>query len=345
MHSDSVFAKNLKACNNFRLYDGNAAVDELKSLDMDNLLLQNDLLRHNMVVFTDGRTALQTLPALVDVIPEAKLNLAIYHLRNGDCEEAEALLEDCEPVTPAELILKGVVKATMGQMQGNLKSIREAQSYFEAVGKSPTEADTIPGRHSMASALFLDQEFDDANVYLSSIKNFSADDDDFNWNYGISLSRCGDCVAGEETLLKVQNPSYKSDIHYCAWLARCQIKNGKADSAWGMYPSIDETNRVYFLKVIAEDCFRAQRFLVAARAFDCLQRLDDDIDYTLGLRSSCIGVFRFLVVEKFINDKISIKNKNSLSEAIEILQGHLNVDELKKILITFKQWMKKNIAK
>ncbi len=34
-----------------------------------------DLIRHNMVVFSNGERALQVLPSLVDVIPEAKLNL------------------------------------------------------------------------------------------------------------------------------------------------------------------------------------------------------------------------------------------------------------------------------
>jgi len=36
------------------------------------------------VVFRSGQGALQVLPPLVDVIPEARLNLVIYHLRQGD---------------------------------------------------------------------------------------------------------------------------------------------------------------------------------------------------------------------------------------------------------------------
>jgi len=42
----------------------------------------NDLLRHNLVVFRGGENALQVLPPLVDVIPEARLNLVIYYLKN-----------------------------------------------------------------------------------------------------------------------------------------------------------------------------------------------------------------------------------------------------------------------
>lgn len=34
-----------------------------------------------MVVFRSGESALQVLPPLVDVIPEARLNLVIYYLK------------------------------------------------------------------------------------------------------------------------------------------------------------------------------------------------------------------------------------------------------------------------
>jgi len=35
------------------------------------------------VIFRSGEGALQVLPQLVGVVPEARLNLAIYHLRHG----------------------------------------------------------------------------------------------------------------------------------------------------------------------------------------------------------------------------------------------------------------------
>ena len=41
-----------------------------------------DLLRHNLVVFRGGENAMQALPPLVDVMPEARLNLVIYYLKN-----------------------------------------------------------------------------------------------------------------------------------------------------------------------------------------------------------------------------------------------------------------------
>lgn len=47
----------------------------------------NNLIKHNLVVFRNGENALQVLPPLVDVIPEARLNLVIYHLRRGETTE------------------------------------------------------------------------------------------------------------------------------------------------------------------------------------------------------------------------------------------------------------------
>ena len=112
---DSAVAINLKACNHFRLYNGKAAEAELKALqDMASPSFQfaQDLIKHNLVrkvnvkqplaacvvqrmaylcfylfeqvVFRGGEGALQVLPRLIDVIPEARLNLVIYYLRQGE---------------------------------------------------------------------------------------------------------------------------------------------------------------------------------------------------------------------------------------------------------------------
>ena len=44
-------------------------------------LFKNSLFKQ--VIFRDGEGALQVFPSLVGVIPEARLNLVIYHLRQG----------------------------------------------------------------------------------------------------------------------------------------------------------------------------------------------------------------------------------------------------------------------
>ena len=84
---------NLKACNHFRLYNGKAAEAELKVLGDQGLNLQdNDLIRHNVVVFRGGEDALQVLPPLVDFVPAARLNLVIHYLRNDEVKEAFELV-------------------------------------------------------------------------------------------------------------------------------------------------------------------------------------------------------------------------------------------------------------
>ena len=100
-HPDSVVALSLKACNHFRLYSGKAAEAELKTIaEQGTNITENDLIRHNLVVFRGGENALQVLPPLVDFIPEARLNLVVYYLRNDEIQEAFELMKDLEPSTP-----------------------------------------------------------------------------------------------------------------------------------------------------------------------------------------------------------------------------------------------------
>ncbi len=232
---DSAIAINLKACNHFRLYNGKAAEAELKSLQEQtstSFTFGKDLIQHNLVVFSNGEGALQTLPPLVDVIPEARLNLVIYLLKQDDISEAYSLIKDLEPTVPQvnkdlvalqnncarsrlcgckqkrtallkwtfsaellskkpltgisfqEYILKGVVNAAIGQDNGSREHLKIAQQYFQLVGGSASECDTIPGRQCMAACFFLLKQFDDVLLYLNSIKSYYYNDDTFNYNYG-----------------------------------------------------------------------------------------------------------------------------------------------------------------
>lgn len=76
-----------------------------------------------MVVFREGEGALQVLPALVDILPEARLNLVVYYLRQGDHDEAYELIKDLEPAIPQEYILKAIVNVVVGQEKGDVKEI------------------------------------------------------------------------------------------------------------------------------------------------------------------------------------------------------------------------------
>lgn len=183
-HPASAFGVNLKACNHFKLYNGKAAETELKALaDAGHALEADPILRHNAVVFRGGDGALLALPPLVDALPEARLNLAIFHLKGGRLHDAAGVLAAVEPTTVPEYVLKATVlvalaqAALLGKVGGGEKAaaaaaallqgltpreaLKQAQSYFHLVGASPSECDTIPGRQAMALCFFLKRQFED----------------------------------------------------------------------------------------------------------------------------------------------------------------------------------------
>merc|ERR1719453_2975183 len=170
-----------------------------------------------MVVFQSGERALQVLPQLVGVVPEARLNLVIYHMHNNEVQEAHELMKDIEPTSPQEYILKGVTNLALGQQMDSREHLKVAQQYFQLLGASASECDTIPGRQCMASCFFLLQQFDDVLVYLKSVKPYFGSDDDFNWNYGLACSSAGDYKEGRAALLSIQNEKYRADFCYLSW--------------------------------------------------------------------------------------------------------------------------------
>merc|ERR1719454_2519046 len=185
-YPNSITAVNLKACSHYQLYNGKAAEAELKVLQQasssGNIFQEHDLLQHNLVVFRNGENAIQVLPPLLDIIPESRLTLVIFHLRTDEAQEAYNLIKDLEPAVPREYVLKGVVFAALGQKTGSAEHLKLAQQLFQLVGASASECDTIPGRQCMASCFFLLRQFDDVLVYLKSIRAYFSADDDFLWN-------------------------------------------------------------------------------------------------------------------------------------------------------------------
>lgn len=91
------------------------------------------------------------------------------------------------------------------------------------------------------------RQFDDVLIYLKSIQQFFETDDDFNWNYGITLAATGDYRGGEEALLKVQSEKYKNEDCYCRWLTRCYIMNGNPRQAWELYVNMETTSESIYL--------------------------------------------------------------------------------------------------
>jgi len=337
-HPDSAVAINLKACNHFRLYNGKAAEQEIKKLsELGHNWTDNDLIKHNMVVFCNGENALQHLPPLVDFCPEARLNLVIYYLRNDEITEAFELIKDLEPSTPQEYILKGVVNASIGQATASREYLKMAQQFFQLVGASASECDSIPGRQCMASCFFLLKQFEDVNIYLNSIKAYLYNDEDFNWNHGISLAATGNFKQAEEALLLVQNEKYRNEYCYLSWLARCYIMNKNPRSAWELYLKMETSSDSFNLvQLIANDCYKMGLFLYAAKAFDVLERLDPDPEYWEGKRGACVGVFQQVVA--------GTGSKDDLQEVLNMVRG-TSTPQVEYMVRTIRKWCKENNVK
>lgn len=336
-YPDSAIAVNLKACNHFRLYNGKAAEGELKTLQetaSPSFSFAIDLIKHNLVVFRGGEGALQVLPPLVDVIPEARLNLVIYYLRQDDVVEAYNLIKDLEPTTPQEYILKGVVNAALGQEQGSREHLKIAQQYFQLVGGSASECDTIPGRQCMASCFFLLKQFEDVLIYLNSIKSYFYNDDTFNFNYAQAKAAVGNFKEAEEIFLLIQSEKIKNDYTYLSWLARCYIMNHKARPAWELYLKMETSGESFsLLQLIANECYKMGQFYYAAKAFDVLERLDPNPEYWEGKRGACVGIFQQVIAGH--------EPKETLRDVLQILRNTGN-PQVEYIIRTMKKWAKEN---
>uniref|UniRef100_A0A674E4C4 Intraflagellar transport protein 56 n=1 Tax=Salmo trutta TaxID=8032 RepID=A0A674E4C4_SALTR len=334
---ESTIALNLKACNHFRLYNGKAAEAELKNLiDISSCSFEfaKELIRHNLVVFRGGEGALQVLPPLIDVISEARLNLVIYYLRQDDVQEAYTLIKDLEPTTPQEYILKGVVNAALGQEIGSRDHLKIAQQFFQLVGGSASECDTIPGRQCMASCFFLLRQFEDVLIYLNSVKSYFYTEDTFNFNYAQAKAALGNYKEAEEIFLLIQGEKMKTDYVYLSWLTRCYIMNQKGRLAWELYLKMGASPDSFsLLQLIANDCYKMGQFYWAAKAFDTLEKLDPDSNYWEGKRGACVGIFQLILAGR--------EPKETLKEVLPLLRSTQNT-QVEYIIRALRKWAKDN---
>ncbi|RVE48083.1 hypothetical protein evm_007270 [Chilo suppressalis] len=335
-HPTSTIAGNLKACNLFRLYNGKAAETELKQISSEQHTFGQDLVKHNLVVFRNGEGALKLLPELVDVVPEARLNLAGYKLRNREPLEARALLEPLQPTSPLHYILRAVVCVRLYNETGDEEQMKMAQQSFQLVGSSASECDTIPGRQCMASSYFLAGHHEEVLVYLNSIKSFFVNDDTFNFNYAQAKVATGFYREAEESLLSIQDESIRSSFTYLACLCRCHVMNGDATLAWEIcVKSAGTPDNFALLQLVANDSYRMGQFLVAAKAFHMLDRLDGGPEMWEGLRGAVCGCAQAAAANK-------PRAAAELRDALSLLRGPRAHPRADHILRPITRWAQQN---
>ena len=64
-------------------------------------------------------------------VPEARLNLVIYHMHQGEVQEAYELMREIEPTSPQEYILKGITNLALGQQLDSREHLKVAQQRFQ----------------------------------------------------------------------------------------------------------------------------------------------------------------------------------------------------------------------
>ena len=267
-------------------------------------------------------------------MPEARLNLVIYYLKNEEIQEAYKLVKDMEPVVPKEYIIKAVVHAVIGMNDDSKEHLTIAQKLYQLVGTSATECDTIPGRQCMASCFFILKQYDDVLVYLKSIKDYFVNDEDFNWNFGIALAAAGEYEEAQKALLNIQSERYRSDYSFLSWLSRCYIMNQTPHLAWEIYINMETSNEsLSLLNLIANDCYRMGLFYYSVKAFDVLERLDPDPEFWDGKLGATIGVFQMVVAGKETREK--------LIEVIGMLRNTQN-PQAEFCISTMKKWGQAN---
>ncbi|KAM6306928.1 LOW QUALITY PROTEIN: intraflagellar transport protein 56-like [Podargus strigoides] len=286
-----------------------------------------ELIKEIYVVFR-GEGALQ-------VIPEARLNLVIYYLQQDDVQEAYNLIKDLEPTAPQEYILKGVVNAALGQEIGSSDHLKIAQQFFQLVGESASECDTIPGRQCMSSCFFLLRQFSNVLIYLNSVKSYFSNDDTFNFNCAQAKAAMSNFGEAEEVFLLIQSEKIKNDFVYLSWLAHSYIINKKPQSAWKLYVKMEPSGESFsLLQLIANDCYKMRQFYYSAKAFDALERLDSNSEYWNGKIGACVGVFQMILARR--------EAKETLWEVLHLLKSTGCSPQVEYIVRIMKRWAKEN---
>ncbi|XP_065561026.1 intraflagellar transport protein 56-like isoform X2 [Artemia franciscana] len=334
-HPDSILASNLKACCHYRLGNIKGAVDAISKVkDFEYQLPEafRDIINHNVAVLRDGDGALQVWPQCKNNVPEARFNLTIYFLRNNNIRSSLELLKEIEPRTSQEIFIKANTYCAIGQEDNDDEAIEIAESLYYSIGSNESDCDTITGRQAMASYLILQKKYEEALVYLDSIKVYCSENDEFNANYGQIKAACGDFNGALEHLLYVTSETARNDFTYLACLAKCYVSTGHPDQAWELNTSAKTTEEVFALvQLVASSCYKNKYYGIAARAYHQATLLDPkNTHHWYGLRASIMGILKN-ITEKGLTDELEQQLSDSY-KSLSTLKGMEDVDQFSRTL-------------
>ena len=129
----------------------------------------------------------------------------------------------------------------MSKVAGSNEYLKIARQCFQLVGSSASDCDTISGRQCMAACFYLLRRFEDANLYLSSVKPFMSNDHDFNYNHGMTLAAAHNCKDAEDALLLVQSECHEAEYVYISFLSSLLYHEWKLEVCLGAVLEDDVT--------------------------------------------------------------------------------------------------------
>ena len=180
-------------------------------------------------------------------------------------------------------------------------------------------------------------------IKKESIKTYLENDDAFNWNYGIALAAVRRYDEALEALQRLSDESFKAELTYVTWLAKCYIGIGAIDKAWKCLDTEDQETVYEVLQLIANECYKlgGGKFLYSAKAFKVLYDIDKFPDYLNGLIGACVGFFRHCVAQKQCRTLTS-DDADTLPEIVEMLETS-GSPKCNRYCKTIQTWRAQNV--
>ncbi|OHS98347.1 hypothetical protein TRFO_08933 [Tritrichomonas foetus] len=331
-NSDSAVALNLKSCDYLRLFDPEVAESQLlqiRKFSSASYEFIEALIKHNICVFHDGTDGFTILTPLVSALHEARYNLCILYMRENNPTEAFNLLTDqFQTLELNEQLLKATIYLAIGQLTADTGPIEEANQIFKEIGEMDVVTNTVPGRQALATSKFIVGEYDEVLRIFKTIESMMTENDEFNYNRGMTLAALSRWAEAERYFLLVKNEAYTREIFYRSWLCRCYIKNRKPEAAWNLYSEATQTEDAKtLLEIISNDCFQNGDYYYAMRAYEILAKFEMESTHREGMIASAVGVFRNILSRR--------ESPERLQEVVNCLAEDPEAEQTLQVIVNY----------